>query len=127
VKAIKAYLAKRPPPRDEANDGLLFITKYGKPWAKTAVDNPVTKEMRKLIDEVGIKRPGLGFYGLRRTFETQGGESLDQVAVDFIMGHAPPDGDMSAVYRQRISDERLVAVTEHVREWLFGKKHKARA
>lgn len=36
------------------------------------------------------------------------------------MGHAVSDRDMSAVYRERISDERLVAVTDYVREWLFG-------
>ena len=27
---------------------------------------------------------------------------------------------MSAVYRQRISDERLKAVTDYVHGWLFG-------
>ena len=28
---------------------------------------------------------------------------------------------MASVYREGISDERLKAVTEHVRTWLFGK------
>ena len=37
-------------------------------------------------------------------------------AVNFIMGHV--DTSMAAHYRERISDERLVAVTEHVRRWL---------
>lgn len=36
------------------------------------------------------------------------------------MGHTPPASDMSAVYRGRISDERLKAVTHYVRRWLFG-------
>jgi hypothetical protein len=27
---------------------------------------------------------------------------------------------MASVYRERISDERLRAVTDHVRAWLFG-------
>jgi integrase len=126
VKALKAAFAKRPAPKDEAHEGLFFVTKYGKPWAKSKVDNPVTKETRKLIDDVGIERPGLGFYGLRRAFETVSGESLDQVAVDHVMGHSPPDSDMSAVYRQRITDDRLLAVTEHVRKWLFPKSKKSR-
>ena len=42
---------------------------------------------------------------LRHVFETIGGESRDQVAVDHIMGHA--DQSMAAHYRERISDERL--------------------
>jgi hypothetical protein len=41
----------------------------------------------------------------------------DQPAVDHIMGHESPH--MSTVYRERISDERLKAVTDHVRGWLF--------
>ena len=75
--------------------------------------------MAKLLKSLGIGRTGLNFYGLRHTFETIGGESRDQVAVDHIMGHARDD--MASVYRERISDERLKAVTDHVRGWLFGK------
>jgi hypothetical protein len=33
------------------------------------------------------------------------------------MGHARDD--MASVYRERISDERLKAVTDYVRKWLF--------
>ena len=65
-------------------------------------------------------RPGLGFYALRHVFETVAGDSRDQVAVDAIMGHARDD--MASVYRERIDDSRLLAVTEHVRKWLFGSK-----
>lgn len=36
------------------------------------------------------------------------------------MGHAPSGADMSALYRERIDDDRLLAVTEFVRRWLFG-------
>jgi hypothetical protein len=39
------------------------------------------------------------------------------VAVDAIMGHSRED--MASVYRERIGDDRLRAVAEHVRKWLF--------
>ncbi len=81
--------------------------------------------MAKLLAELGIKRPGLGFYALRQTFETVAGESRDQVAVDHIMGHARDD--MASVYRERISDDRLTAVAEHVRGWLFPPKSKSKS
>jgi uncharacterized protein YciW len=46
--------------------------------------------------------------------------------VDHIMGHARDD--MGNDYRKRISDERLKAVTDYVRVWLFAppKKDKAK-
>jgi hypothetical protein len=40
------------------------------------------------------------------------------VAVDHITGHA--QDDMALVYHERISDERLKAVSDHVRTWVFG-------
>jgi integrase len=64
-----------------------------------------------------LKRPGRAFYALRHGFETIGGEAKDQVAMDAIMGHA--DESMAARYREGISDERLRAVVDHVRVWLF--------
>jgi hypothetical protein len=45
-------------------------------------------------------------------------EAKDQIATDYVMGHEIPN--MSAAYRETISDERLRAVAEHVRKWLFG-------
>ena len=72
----------------------------------------------KLLRKLKINgRRGIGFYTLRHCFETIGGESRDQVAVDAIMGHV--DSSMAGVYRQRISDVRLRAVVETVRSWLF--------
>jgi hypothetical protein len=35
------------------------------------------------------------------------------------MGHAAASNDMSAIYRQRVSDERLRAVVDVVHDWLF--------
>ena len=117
VQALKEALAKRPTPKQEANAGLVFVTQRGLSWAKDTADNPITKETRKLLDSLDINGHR-NFYALRHTFETIGGEAKDQVAVDAIMGHADPS--MGAHYRERISDERLRAVTNHVRQWLFG-------
>ncbi len=92
------------------------MTKYSGPWTKDTPDSPVTKEMRKLLDGLDINGHR-NFYTLRHCFETIGGEARDQIAVDHIMGHTRED--MASHYRERISDERLKAVTDYVRRWLF--------
>jgi integrase len=117
AEALRAALARRPDPKDEADAGRFFLTKYGGPWAKDTPDSPVTKEMRKLLDALGIEGHR-NFYTLRHVFETIAGEAKDQVAVDHVMGHERQD--MASLYRERISDARLRAVAEHVRKWLFG-------
>ena len=118
VVAVREAMAIRSKPKDKADAALVFITKYGKRWGKDTPDNPISKETAKLLKTLGLHRRGRGFYALRHTFETIGGDSRDQVAVDHIMGHAR--GDMASVYRERISDERLRVVTDHVHKWLFG-------
>src|SRR4029078_13539760 len=87
IKALKASITTRPKPRTAEAEPLVFVTKYGAQWAKETVDNPVTKEFRKVLDETKLHRPGLGFYALRHVFETVAGGSRDQIAVDAIMGH----------------------------------------
>jgi len=85
---------------------------------KVNSDDPVCKEFNKLLVRLKLKRPGLSFYALRQGFETISGGSRDQVAVDAIMGHSR--NDMASIYREEIDDDRLKAVTDHVRQWLFG-------
>lgn len=122
VDALKAVLAKPRKPIDAADADLVFLTEHGnryvrfgeKSWTDS-IQNLFTVVMRR----AGVRREGRGFYGLRRTFETQGGASLDQVAVDFVMGHLGTD--MATVYRQRIGDDRLERVANHVRTWLFSR------
>jgi integrase len=92
---------------------------YRLPWHKDSNDHTLAKEYAKLLHELGINsRKGIGFYTLRHTYRTVADESKDQAAVDYTMGHEVPH--MSAVYRETISDERLKAVTDHVRCWVFG-------
>jgi integrase len=118
LAAVKSWLAERPTPKSEADAGLLFLTVRGVGWSKNVNDRAITHECRKLLDKLGIggKR---NIYGIRHSFETVAGESRDQVAVDYVMGHT--DESMGNNYRGRISDERLRAVTECVRDWLFSK------
>jgi integrase len=117
VEAIQDALAERMAPKGKANAALVFITKYGESWAKDGSDNPISKEMRKLLDATGISGHR-NFYALRHTFRTVADETKDQPAVDFIMGHEMQH--MATAYRETISDGRLQAVADKVREWLFG-------
>jgi integrase len=118
VEAIREAQAKRPNPKKEEHAGLVFLTQRGLAWAKDTPDSPVAKETAKLLKALKINgRKGLGFYTLRHTFRTVADETKDQPAVDLIMGHE--DEHISTHYRERISDERLKAVTDHVRAWLF--------
>ena len=88
--------------------------------------HPLKNQFPGVLRSLGLSRPGVSFYALRHTFATVGGETGDQVAVNSIMGHV--DSTMAATYRERISDERLRAVTDHVHSWLFppvAKKEKS--
>ena len=44
----------------------------------------------------------------------------DIVAVRSIMGHTDAENDMSARYRQKVSDERLRRAVDTVHGWLYG-------
>jgi integrase len=123
VEALKAAIASRPAPKVPENAGLVFITNSGAPWVrlvKSGWTDAVTGNTRLLLKALKIRRPGVNFYSLRRTTETIGGDCKDQVAVDYVMGHSR--GDMASVYRQRIEDARLRAVTNHIHKWLFGEQ-----
>jgi len=124
IDAIKNYLTERPTPRTAEAEPLVFVTKYGESWAKDdKYDNPVTKEFRKLLGKLEIHRPRLGFYSLRHVFRTIADEAKDRPAANHIMGHSDPS--MAGVYRERISDDRLQAVSNYVRAWLFPQTAKA--
>jgi len=119
VAAIEDVLTHTPEPEREAVADLVFLTKHGKRWS-AGRRVPITHEFTKLLNQLDIKRPGLNFYALRHTFQTIGEQRQDLVAVQSIMGHAPASNDMSSVYREEVGDDRLQAVTGHIRSWLFG-------
>ncbi len=118
IAAIRESLARRPTPKNDEHAGLVFLTRCGDSWHTGTTDGPLSREFSKLLRKLGINgRAGLGFYTLRHTFRTVADEAKDQPAADLIMGHEVPH--MSSCYRETISDERLKAVTDHVRAWLF--------
>jgi integrase len=121
VQALHEALAERPCPKKAEHSGLAFVTKYGQPWAKDDDPAVVTKEMRKALNQLGINGRR-NFYTLRHTFRTVADEAKDQPSADHIMGHEV--SHMSSVYRETISDARLRAVADHVRNWLFGERKK---
>jgi integrase len=119
VQALREVLAHRPTPKDPAGAALVFVTRYGQGWFKDTRTNPVSAELGKLLRALRINgRKGLGFYTLRHTFRTVADEAKDQPAADYIMGYEV--AHMSSVYRERIGDDRLRAVSDHVHAWLFG-------
>jgi len=130
VAALKAVTPVRPEPKLPQDRGLCFVTKYGARWVRVqapsgkrpgqrtivAIDG-ISLEFGKLMRETGTHAKGRGFYALRHTFRTVADEVRDRPAVDLIMGHEN-GRDVATHYVERISDERLRAVTEHVRVWL---------
>jgi integrase len=127
VAAIREWLAVRPKAKDHADAGLLFLTVRGARWVKVnergAPKDAIGQEFVKVLRALKLKRPRVGFYGLRHGFETVAGETADQVAVDAVMGHVPTG--MAGAYRERIGDDRVRRVTDHVRQWLFPAEPKA--
>jgi integrase len=118
LAAVQLAVAVRPTPKDPADAGLVFLGRQGRPYHLEEQRSPLSVTVGQLLRRLGINgRQGLGLYTLRHNFETIGGEAKDQPALDHLMGHARDD--MASVYREHISDERLRAVSEHVRQWLF--------
>lgn len=146
LKAIDDYWPERQTPLAEYAD-FVFITKARRKWGHSSLPSEFRKlisitNAKKNRKGEPIRRPKLksngepmkgkyeyeplkkppvphGSFGdFRHTFETVAGGCRDQVAVNAVMGHV--DDSMAAEYRESIDDERLEAVAEHVRQWLFG-------
>ncbi len=105
-----------PTPKDEADAGLVFITKYGLPWAKDSTDQTLAKEFGKLLRRAAHQRadgtrvlhaaPHVPNRGRRG--EGPAGRRLHHGA------RGAPTWPQS--YRETISDARLKAVADYVRD-----------
>jgi integrase len=118
LAALREVIARRGAPENPQDAKLLFIGKRGENYLGDRRGYRVHQEFIRVLKLAGIE--GRSFYDLRRTFETIAEGSRDLSAVQRIMGHSPPETDMSARYRQMVGDERLQDVANHVRAWLFG-------
>lgn len=114
ILAIENAIEHRGSAKKPEHANCVFLTKYRNPWTSEAIYH----EFRKLAEDCEIDRKGLTFTTLRHTFQTIGKESGDYIATRAIMAHV--DESISATYRERVSDKRLLKVTEYIRSWLFG-------
>lgn len=146
VKALREAIAARPAPADPASDRYAFVTRYGRAFVRETMEekggaldsivnvDSVGNVFGQLMEAAGlwhrlppakkgdrgkVVRDGRNFYTLRHTFRTWADECADQHAVYRVMGHTLPG--MSGAYVEEISDERLRAVTDHVREKVYGR------
>jgi integrase len=117
IVAIQDWLAVRPEPRDASCSGLVFIRDAQGSWFTGTHTCPLGRAFATASKAAGVYKNGRSFSALRKTFRTVASEHLDEPAADLIMGHSR--GDMASIYRQTISDERLTAVSEYVRKWLW--------
>jgi integrase len=132
IAALKEAIAARPTAKDKADADCVFLTSSGTRMVRvgphkdqarvgeTTRTDYVSREFGKLLGKLKINgRRGLGYYSLRHTLATIALQTRDRDAVRAIMGHV--ENDMLAAYDETgPSDERLKAVTDHVRGWLFG-------
>jgi len=124
VEALKVSLARRWVPRREDNSNRFFVTREGNrlvcDHATDTRSDAVHGALERLQRKLGIKRRGRSFGALRHSFRTVADETCDFPAILRIMGHS--DNSISDHYRERIADERLVRVVNHVREWLVSSR-----
>ncbi len=132
LHALREANETRPDPKASADDWRVFLTAYGNPWVRMEPSKKEGKEprwqdavtvmFRVLLKELDLQQPGRSFYSLRRTFRTIADETGDWPAVNLVMGHTDPT--IGGVYRQRIADDRLRAVADHVHAWLYPSEKK---
>lgn len=129
TEALKVARSVRPRPLAPADADRVFLSPRGRPCKRDA-ERPggrgsrgdwIGAAWKKLCRRAGVEVPrGSSFYLLRHIFRTVADQLPDRTAIDLVMGHA--DTSMASHYVERVGDERLEAVTQHVRRWLWPRK-----
>jgi integrase len=138
--AIKAAKDVRPKPAAPEHAGLLFLTEAGNPVVRTRTPKKAAKDVKAELSATIINRPtadfrelcitqdcyrkGRGFGQLRHVFLTIAEGGLDFVAVSKVMGHRVPGA--TSHYRHYVSDDRIKAACNVVRDWLLSTEAKPR-
>ena len=105
----------------ENAENYMFLSKRGQPLHVShglSRTDLIATNWTRLKKQIGLKRDNSGFKCFRHTFRTEADGAKDPEAVRMVMGHT--DGSVGEFYRHRFDDERLIAVAQHVRHWLFG-------
>ncbi|MEN1681752.1 MAG: hypothetical protein AAGJ46_19395 [Planctomycetota bacterium] len=114
IEAVRAARQASKAAKTPEDRPLAFRTRLGAAWKP----NGMSSGYARIAKRAGIYREGVTFGSFRSTFQTIADNADDPIATSVIMGHT--DNSMAGRYRQRVLDEKLVAVTDHVRNWLFG-------
>jgi integrase len=67
-------------------EDLLFVTAHGNPWVNGETDS-IGLLFRRLLDELGVKRAGVGFGSLKHTHVSAVGGHPDLNAARLVRGH----------------------------------------
>jgi integrase len=120
ITALKVAYAARPVPDKAEHADLVFLTKFGNPFAGDGF-NTISAKFAKLLEQVGLDdRAGRALYSLRHVHRSHSENAGDLSASRFIMGHA--NGHVENVYIKRTpeTDARVAKVCEFVRTKLLG-------
>ena len=119
IEALRASLKRRPEPTEESAEDKFFVTQDGLCFARDEqTTNKISQRTTYAFQRLKIHQPSMSFYWLRHTHRTIADQVKDQPAADLIMGHVTQG--ISATYRQEIGIDRVRAITDHVRQWLYG-------
>ncbi|MBX2852557.1 MAG: site-specific integrase [Phycisphaeraceae bacterium] len=106
----------------------VFSTRFGNPFVYNKINargalirrDNIATEFSKLAKRAGVKLPArVGFGKLRHTFRTVADNVRDANAIRRIMGHEIGRDSIEATYTDTIELDRIRAVTDHVRNWLY--------